>query len=150
MNIAYNKEDIRLNIQAKDRVDAIEKAAQILIDSKKITEEYVKEMIDTLDRFGPYFVLAPGIAFPHSKPSPSVLETGISIATLEKPIEFGSLENDPVSIICVLASKDTEEHLMLLKKMVAFLGEQNNIVLLRKASSQKDINEIVEKLNNSI
>ena len=141
-------EDIRLKVDAKDKYEAIKKASEILIDQGKITESYVEEIYQVLEKLGAYFVITPGIAFAHSKPSESVLETSISIMTLNKPVVFGNEVNDPVEIVCVIASKNSTDHLDGLKKMVNFLSSTENLDLLKKSETCEDKTKIISILNN--
>ncbi|BEI75996.1 hypothetical protein Rumi1_17940 [[Ruminococcus] torques] len=41
--------------------EVIEYCGNILVENKKAKAGYVKEMIDSYQRFGPYMVMAPGI-----------------------------------------------------------------------------------------
>jgi PTS system ascorbate-specific IIA component len=86
-------------------------------------------------------VIAPSIALAHSRPSDSVLETGLSLVTLANPIEFGSTSNDPVSLVIGLAAVDHDSHidlmaalseLLMSNEMVNFLINSRNETELRK------------------
>ncbi|MFT8889780.1 MAG: PTS sugar transporter subunit IIA [Ethanoligenens sp.] len=139
--------DIQLNIEAADRQSAVRKAAQPLVDTGNITTGYVDEMLDAMEKLGPYFVIAPGLALAHARPSENVKQTGFSIATFQTPIKFGSAENDPVDIVIVLASIDSSNHLEMLQKIVGFLNEEKNIAMLREAASMEDAVNIALIIN---
>ena len=143
----FTKNDIQLKVEASDCFDAIQKSADLLIASNAITENYVKEIFATYKKFGPYFVIAPGIALAHSRPSRSVRHKAISLITLKSPINFGNKENDPVFIVCVIASTNGNDHIALLKQLGQFLGIRNNIEFLKRAEGQKDVCKIVTLLN---
>lgn len=143
----FTKNDIQLKVEASDCFDAIQKSADLLIASNAITENYVKEIFATYKKFGPYFVIAPGIALAHSRPSKSVRHKAISLITLKSPINFGNKENDPVFIVCVIASTNGNAHIALLKQLGQFLGIRNNIEFLKRAEGQKDVCKIVALLN---
>ena len=148
MKLMYSKDDIEIGVAVDTREDAIKQGAGVLVRTGKITENYISEIFEVLEEYGPYFVLAPGIAFPHSKPSESVIGSGISLITLKHSVNFGSEQNDPVSIVCTIASIDSHDHLMLLKKMVGFLSDSENINFLMNASSHDDVTEITHRLNS--
>lgn len=145
---SFTINDLELKVEACDSSDAIRKAAQPLLARSCITPNYILEMLDVYSELGPYFVLAPGVAIAHSRPSESVLETGISIITLSNPVVFGNKENDPVEIVCVIASKSPNEHIEMLRKLVAFLGNDGLKNQLLTASTQEDRDKIVSKLNS--
>lgn len=139
--------DIQLRIEAADRQIAVRKAAQPLVDAGNITTGYVYEMLNAMKKLGPYFVIAPGLALAHARPSENVKQTGFSIATFQTPIKFGSEENDPVDIVLVLASIDSSNHLEMLQKIVVFLNEEKNIEMLREAASAEDAAKIALIIN---
>lgn len=143
----FDSDSLRLQVEAADCLDAIQKAADILIDRGAITQGYVEEMYEAFAEFGPYFVLAPGIAFAHSRPSPSVLRTAISMITLREPVRFGSETNDPVFLVCVIASVDAREHIDQLKSIARFLGDPGHVRALREAVTEQDKQSIVDELN---
>lgn len=143
----FDYDSLRLRVRAEDCRDAIQKAADVLIDKGAITQGYVDEMNKAFDELGPYFVLAPGMAFAHSKPSESVLRTALSLVTLESPVEFGNAANDPVDIVCVIASVDAKEHIDQLKRMAMFLGDERHVRELRAATSDEDVRAIVDEFN---
>lgn len=143
----FSSRDIRLNVEAHDCRDAIQKAADPLIEQGYITEGYVRQINEAFDHFGPYFVLAPGMAFPHAKPSEHVLKTGLSLITLKHPVSFGHSQNDPVSIVCVIASRDSQEHLEQLKRIIGFLSDADLVDLLHRGKTDQDVREILDRIN---
>lgn len=143
----FGYDSLRLQVRATDCRDAIQKAADVLIDKGAVTQGYVEEMYQAFDELGPYFVLAPGMAFAHSKPSASVLRTALSLVTLETPVEFGNAANDPVDIVCVIASVDAKEHIDQLKRMATFLGDESHVRALREARTEEDARAIVDEFN---
>ena len=57
-------------IQVVEKIETWEKAieigAQPLINSGKIKFGYVKSMIENIKNLGPYIILIPGVAMPHT------------------------------------------------------------------------------------
>ena len=146
MTNVFDYDSLRLQVHAADCRDAIQKAADVLIDKGFITQGYVDEMNAAFDDLGPYFVLSPGMAFAHSRPSPSVLKTGLSMITLSDPVKFGSETNDPVFLVCVIASRDAKEHIEQLKRVASFLGDENHVKSLKAARTEDDKRAIVDEL----
>jgi ascorbate PTS system EIIA or EIIAB component len=107
-------EDIKVKASAKDWKEAIEIAGNLLFKSGKIKRKYIDNMIKAVIDMGPYIVLTPGFALAHAAPSSDVLENGVSLITLEHPVNFGSI-NDPVNVVLCLASIDSNSHINVLK-----------------------------------
>lgn len=144
----YDYEDIQLKVKVSNYREAIRASANILKSKGKITEDYIDEIFASVEKHGMYIVIAQGIALPHAKPSESVLKSGVSILTLAQPIEFGSEKNDPVSIVCTIASINIDDHLGYLKKLGSFLADENNINWLLEADTSEDAKGIIDSLNN--
>ena len=127
-----SSEDIQLGIEAADWEDALKKAAAPLV-----AHDYIE----------PAYVLAPGFALGHARPSGAVHCACASLTTLKTPVNFGSKQNDPVDIVMILAAVDDKSHVELLQKIVLFLNEKDSFDILRSAKSEQDIHAIVEAIN---
>jgi PTS system nitrogen regulatory IIA component len=81
-----------------------------------------------------------GIAIPHAR-NPIVLKVAdptVSLCYLEKPVEFGSLDGKPVSILFTLVSPTIRAHLSLLSQ-IAFVLHQPDFkrMILQKKSAEE-------------
>lgn len=136
---AFGPGSIELGVQASSREAAILAAGRLLVDSGRTTEDYGQEMLDALGEFGPYFVLAPGIAIAHSKPSASVISSGLSLAVLDSPVIFGSEHNDPVSLVFALCAVDHDSHIDVLADLATLLSNTDLVTFMLNASTAGEI-----------
>ncbi|MFO7690072.1 MAG: PTS sugar transporter subunit IIA, partial [Cryobacterium sp.] len=101
--MAFNLVDalssIATQADAADWRAAIRLAGDGLVAGGATTGTYTDEMIEAVEKHGPYIVIAPGIALAHSRPSPAVLTGGLSWVSLATPVEFGNAANDPVTLV---------------------------------------------------
>ena len=51
-------------------------------------------------------------------------QVGTALVTLEKPIDFGSPENDPVSVAVFLCAPNKEEHIQLLTDIATLFEDE--------------------------
>lgn len=123
-----NEELILLNINASDWEDAIRKAAQPLVDEKKVTESYVDDIIVGVKNNGPYIVLTEHVALPHARPESGALESAIGVATLKTPVEFGNEANDPVKYLFTLSAKDSSQHLSALSELAGLFEDMGSSI----------------------
>jgi PTS system ascorbate-specific IIA component len=130
---------IRIQASAKDWRAAVRLAGEALVASGATAQAYTGEMIETVEKLGPYIVLAPGIALAHSRPSPAVLRAGISLVTLDRPVEFGHRTNDPVHLVIGLAAPDEEGHVTALSTLAEFLSDEDRRAGLIGASRPEDV-----------
>jgi PTS system ascorbate-specific IIA component len=128
--IAFATGSLAVAVTAVDRETAIRASGQLLVESGRVTADYIDQMVAAVEEFGPYIVIAPGIALAHARPSQAVLSTGLSLAVLATPVEFGS-HNDPVSLVFGLAAVDHDGHLEVLAALAERLSDEdfvNNLI----------------------
>ncbi len=140
-----NEELILLNIDASDWEDAIRKAAQPLVDEKKVTESYVDDIIVGVKNNGPYIVLTEHVALPHARPESGALKSAIGVATLKTPVEFGNEANDPVKYLFTLSAKDSSQHLSALSELAGLFEDKGFFNLLDNSNNPKEIMEYINK-----
>ncbi|GEH95380.1 L-ascorbate-specific enzyme IIA component of PTS [Escherichia coli O145:H28] len=108
-SLAENK-SIRLQAEAETWQDAVKIGVDLLVAADVVEPRYYQAILDGVEQFGPYFVIAPGLAMPHGRPEEGVKKTGFSLVTLKKPLEFNHDDNDPVDILITMAAVDANTH----------------------------------------
>ncbi|WP_058234731.1 PTS sugar transporter subunit IIA [Devriesea agamarum] len=124
---------IKTKARAVSWRDAVTMAGNLLVDAGNTTPVYINAMIDAILRYGPYVVIAPGVALAHSRPDTSVLSTGFSWLSLEKPVEFGSTVNDPVHLVIGLAATDAKQHVQALAVVAELISDRKRLDALLAA-----------------
>ena len=137
------KDNIAVDIEAKDWKEAIKVAGDLLVKSGHITEDYVHAMIDTVITFGAYIVICPGVALAHARPEAGVISPGLSLAILRNPVEFGHESNDPVKLVFALASIDHSCHIDALSVLSDIISDESKMESLFVASNASQVMEIL-------
>lgn len=135
---------IKLQIEASDWEDAIRQAAQPLKDENKIEQSYIDGIIKNVKEAGPYIVITPHVALPHTRPEEGALESAIGIATLKTPVRFGNADNDPVKYVFTLCATDNQSHLEALADLANLL---ENEAFFKVLDNTCDPKEIIDFLN---
>jgi PTS system ascorbate-specific IIA component len=136
---AFGEGSILIKESVGTRSAAIEIAGELLVQSGKAKHSYVASMLEAVERFGPYIVIAPGIALAHGKPSEDVIETGLSLLVLKQAIEFQHAQNDPVQLVFGLAAIDHESHMETMAKLAEVLSDQDRVSTLLTSSDSDQI-----------
>ena len=136
---AFGEGSILIKDSVANRSAAIELAGELLVQSGKAKHSYVASMLEAVERFGPYIVIAPGIALAHGKPSEDVIETGLSLLVLKQAIEFHHAQNDPVQLVFGLAATDHESHIETMAKLAELLSDQDRVSTLLTSSHSDQI-----------
>lgn len=127
----------------QSREAAIAAAGELLVQSGRAMPDYVDSMLEAVEKFGPYIVIAPGIALAHGKPGDEVIETGMSLLVLKNPIEFKHSQNDPVQLVFGLAAKDHDSHVGLMSELSDFLMAEANVNFLITSLDSKQIHSFL-------
>lgn len=139
------KDLIRVNEECNDWEEAIEVGAKLLEEKGLIEKIYKDAIINNFNELGPYMVIAPGIVLSHARPEFGVNDTGISIVTLKRGVNFGSVQNDPVKLVVTLASRDNVNHIEALADLMQLLVNADDLNGVLNASSIEDVYEITQK-----
>lgn len=137
---AFAPGSISVGVAASDWRQAIQAAGDLLEASGRTTDKYSDACIAAIESLGPYIVIAPGIALAHAKPTPeTVLQTGLALAVLAEPVEFGNKANDPVRLVFALAAIDHDGHLGLMAALAERLSDQDFVNFLLNSRSTEQI-----------
>lgn len=119
-----SEDNVSFRYPAETWEDVIRHGGQLMVDAGFTDPTYTEAMIDVVRDMGPYIVLAPGLAMPHARPEMGAKQVGAALVTLEKPIDFGSPENDPVSVAIFLCAPNKEEHIQLLTDIATLFEDE--------------------------
>ena len=118
------KQLISLKQEASTWEEAIRVASISLKENGYIEERYVNALIDGVKKLGPYIVIAPGLAIPHSRPEDGTIKMGMSLTTFKEPIYFK--ENDErysAKVFLTISAVDNDSHLQLLSSIAEKLND---------------------------
>ena len=138
---------IATNGQAHNWEEAISKADNLLIENQTVDPLYVQNMIQAVHDFGPYIVIAPGIALAHASSKEGINRISMSLLTLATPVSFGSKLHDPVHAVFALATTAHDSHLTALSELVRLLGQEEFLQAL-KDNNKETILHIIHKGDN--
>jgi PTS system ascorbate-specific IIA component len=105
---------------------ALTQAVALLEADLRVTPEYLTAVLAANQKLGPYFVVAPGIAIAHAAPGAGVLETGMALLRLDKPVVSGS-NNDPVKLVFAFCATDADGHVELLASFARVMTSEENM-----------------------
>ncbi|MGH9184120.1 MAG: PTS sugar transporter subunit IIA [Acidimicrobiales bacterium] len=127
----------RVGVEAADWRAAVRAACEPLVEAGAVEPRYVDACVALVEEEGPYMVLAPGLALAHARPGDGVRRLCLAVATPVEPVEFGHPDNDPVDLVIVFGSPDSDQHVGLLaalaRRLMAGLGDELRAADARRA-----------------
>lgn len=127
--------------------DSIHASAQSLIDQGFIESSYVDEIIACVEKYGPYIVIAPDIAMPHStEGATGVHKTGIAFMKVETPVQFDREDREKdARLFFVFASENHEQHLANMMSLSEMLMNEEIVNELLLVKDDSDLRRVSEK-----
>ena len=139
---SFGPNSIALSTEQLEFEAAVSQAVELLVQDGRATSTYVTEVLQSLQDLGPYFVVAPGIAIAHARPSQSVLEVGFALLHSSLGVESGS-HNDPVHLLFAFCSPDADSHIDLLGQFAESISVPGKVELLKNASAESVIRSLL-------
>lgn len=139
---------IRLGLSAASWQEAVKLAVQPLIDSGAVTSEYYDAIIASTEKYGPYYVLMPGMAMPHAEAGVGVKRNAFALITLSQPVTFS--DGKDVSVLLTLAATDPSIHTTVaIPQIVALFELEDAISRLVACRTPEEVLALVDESKNS-
>jgi PTS system ascorbate-specific IIA component len=136
-------EAIAIGVRVPDWRAAVIAAGDALARSAATQPTYTQRMVDVIDEFGAYIVVAPGLALAHARPGPDVLAEGLSVVTLAEPVAFGHPHNDPVCVVVGLAVTSSDEHVQFVAELANVFNDARVIPAIAAATDAAAIRSLL-------
>lgn len=136
---------VRLQAEASSWQEAVKIGVDLLVAADVVEPRYYQAILDGVAQFGPYFVIAPGLAMPHGRPEEGVKKTGFALVTLKEPLVFNHEDNDPVDILITLAAVDANTHQEVgIMQIVSLFEDEGNFDRLRACRTEQDVLNLID------
>ncbi|WP_058911049.1 PTS mannitol transporter subunit IIA [Entomohabitans teleogrylli] len=137
----FPKNSIVIKSRAEDWRQAVDYAMEGLLNNGYIKSDYIQAIKDsTLDN-GPYYILAPYIAMPHTRPEAGAIKTGLTLTLLDEPVIFG--DDQPIRLLIGLSAADSDTHIEAIQSLSELLCEDENIQALLAAKNEEQLADIL-------
>ncbi|BAC44237.1 PRD domain-containing protein [Malacoplasma penetrans] len=120
---------------------AIKLCTDSLIKSKRINVNYIKAIINNINKYNSVITLSNKIAMPHASYLDGVNKLSFTFNIFKHPVVFPGKSKFNISLIIILAPEDNEKHIKPLFELVDILKQEENVNRLLK---MKDTNEIYQ------
>ena len=141
-----SEKSIKLNVEVNNLDEVIEFTGQTMIESGLVKEEYTDELKNQIIQYGKYILIGDKTILPHGQLLKNVKETGFSLITLKKGIDFFGSE---IKIVICLASRNKDEHLRAILELNRYLKNPDFENELLNKESPEEITDYLEFLEIS-
>lgn len=138
------KENVKFIDEAENWKEAIFQSGDLLVSNKKVTSEYVHEMVELVEKHGPYIVLEEGIAMPHAGISENVLETGISLLVVNEKVSLPEGRN--ANIFLSFAAKNKNDNIDIMNDLFELITKYEFINKVSKMKNYSQLETYLEEI----
>lgn len=134
-----NNETIQCNMSVENWEDAVMLGSKPLIEKKHIDASYVNAMINSVEKYGPYMVLADNFALMHARPEDGVNKTSMSLLVSKDILD---MKGKPVKVFLILAASDNKSHINALSEVTELLSDDKNFKVFMEGNKKEILNLI--------
>ena len=138
------KENMKFIEGVEDWKEAILQSGNLLVSNRKVTSEYVKEMIELVEKHGPYIVIEEGIAMPHAGISENILETGISLLVVKEKVALPEGRN--ANIFLSFAAKNKNDNIDIMNDLFELITKHKFIDEVSKMKSYSQLEQYFKEV----
>ncbi|SHI14034.1 PTS sugar transporter subunit IIA [Sporanaerobacter acetigenes] len=140
------EELIFIDVEAKDRGEAIEKIAKELYRREYVKESYINAILDREKVFPTGLPTEKvGIAIPHTD-AIHVNKSAMAIGVLKNPVIFQMMgmpeENVNVNIIFMMALNEPKGQIEMLQKLMSIFQNKSLLLKMRQAKTKEEIMKV--------
>lgn len=124
--------------------DAIKASYEPLLKKQIVEEIYIQSVIDCVKEYGPYIVIVPGIAMPHSSQGAKGCNgTAISFMRVKEEVDFYSEDPDKkANLFFSLAAVDHDQHMKNIQQLMDILMNKEIVEALYACETMEDLERV--------
>lgn len=129
-------EKIKVNVEVRDKYEAIRMVGQLLVDAGHVPAEYIDAMIQREDMHSTY--MGAGLAIPHgtNEARGLVRSTGLAVLTVPKGVSF---EEGKTARLIVGIAAIGDEHMDLLTNIAMVVSDEKKAARLIQTDSADEV-----------
>jgi len=140
--------DVYYNIQGKSPEEVVASLVKVIRTPKAINKTLLSAALLERESLGST-ALGDGFAIPHPRKQLAANEDDafIALGYLDNPVDWNAPDGKPVTIIFLLLSRDTKEHLVALSELACIAQDASFKAFLTKHPSKQALLEFLATTN---
>ena len=123
--------------------EGVKLSTDSLVETGYVSPNYYKQIVDCIEKYGPYVVFEHDVAMPHSQEgAEGANQTAVGFLRVKEEVSFGKdVEGEEkfARLFFTLAAKDPDEHLDNMNQLMAIFTDEPLLDALMEANTPEDI-----------
>lgn len=135
-------ENITLGASVSNKVDAINLAGQLLVNSGRVKPAYIDGMLAREETMSTY--LGNGVAIPHGTHDSLTLidQPGISVLQVPEGVEW---EEDEVAYLIIGIASGSDDHINILSNLADVVEDMDEVMRMARTENPADILNVLSQ-----
>lgn len=118
-----------------------------LLKDEIVNEQYIGSVIECIEKYGPYIIIAPNVAMPHSSQGADGCRgTEVCFMKVKKAVKFYDEDGEKDAMIFFsLAADNSDKHIKNIQSLMEILLNENLVSDLLKVENEKMLKDVIEK-----
>ena len=129
--------------------EAVRQSTESLVADGSVSEDFYKQIVACIEKYGPYMVFEHNVAMPHTtENAEGVYKTGIGFMACKKLIDFGEDEDGEkkeANLFFTLCSANPQEHMNNIQQLSSIFMNEPLLDALAAANTPEEILAAEEK-----
>ncbi|MDT2846278.1 PTS sugar transporter subunit IIA [Enterococcus thailandicus] len=136
-----DERNVVLDLEAGSKEEVVDQLATLLTTNGFVSEvnQFKKDVFEREEHMTTG--IGHNIAIPHGK-SQAVIDSTVAVAKLKNEVNWGSLDNQPVNIVFLLAIKEADkgnEHLRVLAELSGKLMDDDFVKEIKESKNKEEL-----------
>lgn len=144
-----NPSAIKISQKSSNLAQTIKQLCWILTDQGIAGPDYYQDILDLIDRFGPYMMVSSDTFLAHAAPNEHVHQVGMALGILKEPLVVKSDQvTEKIRCLIVLAPGANHEHDRALAQVMSLVTNRKIFAQLLAAENAKGAYKIIQQYSN--
>ncbi|MDP2814410.1 MAG: PTS sugar transporter subunit IIA [Erysipelotrichaceae bacterium] len=121
---------------------AIQLGSMPLLANNSINNSYVEDMISTVERIGPYFIIGDEFALAHASPDAGVNRLAISVTVFKNPVHVSDRQ---FRVLLILTPIDKKSHINIIADINQIIADDDKYAKIKGVQSKEELYELLKK-----
>lgn len=132
---------VQVEMNECDWKHAIRLGSKPLLENNSIDNSYVEDMISTIDRIGPYFIIGDDFALAHASPEAGVNRLAVSVTVFTKPVHVSERQ---FRVLLVLTPIDKKSHINIIADINQIIADNDKYSRIKNVRTKEALLELLK------
>ena len=123
---------------------AIRLGGNLLVENADVPSAYIEAIIDTIEKYGPYFAFAPGLALAHARAQDKSISPAVSLVIFRQGFALGENNNNPIRMLFSAYEMESKRYLEICSAVMDIYNDHALFQRLIHAQDSREAYRLIQ------